>query len=98
MLAGLSHLKISVIPSRGLEGAECVPPRSSTTSAATTSNDSMDHRRTQVIAGMEPSPGIVDMNTTSQSGKPEVSHRTSTAIGPSDLGVSVEDLGKAVRH
>lgn len=49
----------------------------------------------QVVKRLQNTPGFVDVNTTSQSGKPEIAIDIDRDRA-SDLGVKVEDLGKAV--
>jgi len=48
-----------------------------------------------IVSRLRATPGFVDVNTTSQTGKPEVSV-TIDRDRASDLGVKVEDVGKAV--
>lgn len=48
-----------------------------------------------IVGRLRATPGFVDVNTTSQTGKPEVSV-TIDRDRASDLGVKVEDVGKAV--
>ena len=57
--------------------------------------EELDSLASSLVAKMRQSGGFVDVNTTSQSGKPELSidiNRNRAA----DLGVNVDDLGKAV--
>jgi HAE1 family hydrophobic/amphiphilic exporter-1 len=95
MLEDLSHLKISVSPVERMSGGGF---RSAPIQYCVRGNNlqEMEHFASQVINGMEGLPGIVDINTTSQSGKPEVSLEVNRNRA-ADLQVSVEDLGKVVQ-
>lgn len=93
-LARFSHMRISVDPVARLGGGGM---RSAPIQYNLRGDDlaQLDSLATAITARMRETPGFVDVNTTSQSGKPEVSidiHRNRAA----DLGVNVEDLGRAV--
>ena len=94
-LADFGHLRISVENIRAWGAADSARHPSSTTSAARTSTNWWKPPRRWPTAVGAP-PGIVDVNSTYDAGKPEVNvivDREQAA----DLGVSVEDLDRAVR-
>lgn len=95
MLADLSHLRISVNPVERMGGGGF---RSAPIQYNVRGSDlaELDAFASEVIANMEEIPGIVDINTTSEAGKPEVSLEIKRNRA-ADLQVSVEDLGKVVR-
>jgi HAE1 family hydrophobic/amphiphilic exporter-1 len=95
MLSDLSHLRISINPVERMGGSGT---RSAPIQYNVRGNDlaEMNAFASEMIANVEEIAGIVDVDTTSESGKPEVSleiNRNRAA----DLQVSVEDLGKVVR-
>jgi len=94
-LADLSHLRLSVnaIDRTGGGGGMRTAPiqynlRGDSMEALTAYAD-------KIVERLRAIPGFVDVNTTSQTGKPEVSV-TIDRDRASDLGVKVEDVGKAV--
>jgi len=94
-LADLSHLKISVeqIPRVGGGGFRSAPLQYNVRGVNLEKLVAVSEK---VADSIDQVPGIVDVNSSYDSGKPEVDvivDRDKAA----DLGVSVEDLGKAVR-
>jgi HAE1 family hydrophobic/amphiphilic exporter-1 len=94
-LSDLSHLRLSVnaINRTGRGGGMRTAPIQ-----YNLRGDSMEELTAfadTVVRRLRATPGFVDVNTTSQTGKPEVSV-TIDRDRASDLGVKVEDVGKAV--
>ncbi|MCO6045226.1 efflux RND transporter permease subunit [Aeoliella sp. ICT_H6.2] len=96
LIAPYSHLRITVDPIARLGGGGM-------RSAAVQYNlrgdnlDELNEIADQVMTQMKDSPGFVDVNKTSQTGKPELSIDIDRDRA-SDLGVKVEDLGKAINQ
>ena len=93
-LADLSHMRISVdaVDRNGGGGFRSAPIQYNLRGEHL---DELEHTANAVIARLREMPGFVDVNSTAQSGKPELSIRINRERA-SDLGVKVEDLGKAV--
>ena len=95
-LSAYSHLRISVDPVARLGGGGM---RSAPVQYNLRGDDldQLNALADQIVGRMKQTPGFVDVNTTSQSGKPEVSIAIDRDRA-SDLGVKVEDLGKAINQ
>ncbi len=94
-LAGLRHLKLSVeqIPRVGGGGFRSAPVQYNVRGPDLKELVAVSEKMSE---SMQAAPGLVDVNSTYDSGKPEVNvliDRDKAA----DLGVSVQDLGNAVR-
>ncbi len=93
-LADLSHLKISVeiVPRIGGGGFRVAPLQYSLRGSDL---DQLAEVSQKIVDGLHKVPGIVDVNTTYDTGKPEVEVVIDRGKA-ADLGVSVRDLGDAV--
>lgn len=93
-LTDLAHLRLSVDPVNRMGGGGF---RSAPIQYNLRGDnlDELEQIAEQVVTRLQNTPGFVDVNSTSQSGKPEVAIDIDRDRA-SDLGVKVEDLGKAV--
>ena len=93
-LTDLAHLRLSVDPVNRMGGGGF---RSAPIQYNLRGDDldELEQIASQVVTTLQSTPGFVDVNSTSQSGKPEIAIDIDRDRA-SDLGVKVEDLGKAV--